>query len=223
MNLSVKKKVKLPTLEDMNMLNRGEEDELYIDDPQQELAVAKSEALSIIADANKSADAIVSQAIEKAAILRKEKMDEGVQRGNELAETIQREMRSGMKKQFETQMNTLVYDMEEMFNEFKTNLVNTVCFVAKKVIYKEFEENDEVINTLINTHLQEIKDRTQIKVHVSKDDYDKLNLSLFDNVEHSIVVEDRYKSGEMSITCDCEEINFSIDSQLGKIESAIKG
>lgn len=218
-------KVKLPNIEEIEKL-RGN----YIDEAQEEAKTVDIEAMiretqkkcdSIIADAQKKADAIEAQAKHDAEILKKQNAELGYQDGLSRGQMEISAQLDEQHAEFERQMDAMANYREQMFVAVKEHLKDCLKLLCRKIIFREYNEDDAVINEMISHYYSIIKDRTNLVLTVSKEDYSKLNLDTLKNKGIEIKVDETFVHGDLIISCDAEGINFGLNEQIEKMQDSI--
>ena len=217
-------KVKLPCIEDIERLHSE-----VLPEPEEEVKVdidaiideAQKQCDRMIADAKERAEHIIEQAKADGEIIRDNKAKEGYDVGKARGEEEMERALTEHNEEFARQIHALANYREQMFVSLKEHLIDCLKLLARKIILREYSENDSVINEMIDHYYGMIKDRTNLVLRVSREDYNKINLQTLENRGVEIKVDDTFSHGDLVISCDAEGINFGLNEQLDKIEGSI--
>ncbi|MBQ9624504.1 MAG: hypothetical protein IJR47_00195 [Clostridia bacterium] len=224
------KRIKLPGIDEIQKFH-GEYDVMadveattnIVIDPEEVIREAKLEAEQIIAKAHEKAVSIEESAKKEAEKLKEVQGNIGYIEGKSSAEKEVMISIEQDRAAVEREIEALRSYRDEMFEVIKKHFVDCLKLVSKKIILREFDENSQIINDMIDKYYYMIKDRSSIVLKVSKDDYFKLDMIAMEGRGIKVMVDETFKKGDMIITCDAEGINFGLEEQIHKMENSIGG
>lgn len=215
--------IRLPSIEDIERFHG----ELNEEESGQDVDID-----GMIREAQKERDRILSAAHEEAArTLERAKADgeklrasqgnlgylEGKQRGEAEAKAALEEQRA----EFQQEMDTLHSYREQMFDAVKRNVAECISMLCKKIIMRDFDRDDQVVMDMIDYFYGLIKERSELVIRVSQDDFNKLDMSVIDKRGISVKVDEAFFHGDLMISCDAQSINFGLEQQFEKIDEAL--
>lgn len=218
--------VRLPNMEEIERL-RGEAEETSQEEETNEVDIqemihqAKRQCEDMISAAKEQAEDILEQARQDGEKLKAQQSNVGYVEGKTQGE---REMIAVLQKhnqEFDKEIQALSSYREQMFDAVKQNVVECLQMLCKKIIFREYDRDDEVINAMIDHFYGMIKERSELVIRVSEEDYSKLNLSAMEKRGISIKIDDTFRHGDLMISCDAQSIDFGLEGQLDKATGAI--
>lgn len=223
---------------DNNLDSINEEYEKIIDE-------AKKQSKEIIDNANKEAndikDKINIEAKEEAEQIKKEAYDEGFDRGQEEGKSIGHEegFQNGYeegKKESEVlieEANSIkreyLEEKERVLNSIEGDVIELVLNIAKKVLNQKINEDDEAIIDLVLKGLESLNSRENIRIRVSKEDFEKVEeskesilskVSLIENLQ--VDIDSNLEKGDCIIESSKGSVDVGIDTQIKNVEEELK-
>lgn len=216
-------KVKLPSIEEIEKFHSELDDDIEEEavDTAQMIRDAQKECDRIIAAAQEKAVAIEQQAKAEAAKLKEMQSNLGYIDGKSKGEKEMLAVLEEHNAEFAREIEALKGYREQMFEAVKGNVIECLQLLCRKIIFKEFDEDDQVINAMIDHYYYIIKERSNLVIKVSKEDYDKLDMAQMKSRDIEVKIDETFSHGDLTISCDAEGINFGLEEQLDKMESSI--
>lgn len=143
--------------------------------------------------------------------------DEGKEESNLLIEEA-----NSIKREY-------IEEKEKALNSIETDVINLVFSVVEKTLNQKLEENDEIIVNLVLKGLESLNSKDDIRIRVSKDDFEKVDgskeailskVSLIDNLK--VDVDSNFKKGDCIIESSKGNVDVSIDTQIKNVEEDLK-
>lgn len=217
-------RVKLPSIEEIEKIkgefNDEAEDGQAID-TESMIREAKAECEKIIAQAHENAVSIEERAKKEAEMLKEAQSNLGYIEGKNKGEKEMAAVLEEHKAEFAREIDALKNYREQMFEAVKGNVVECLKLLCKKIIFHEYEDDNTIINNMIDHYYYMIKDRSNLVLKVSREDYAKLDMAQLESRGIEVKVDETFTHGDLVISCDAEGIDFGLSGQLEKAESSI--
>lgn len=175
-----------------------------------------------VKEAEQQAALIISNAQTEAEYLKKEATERGFQEGKTLGKSEYEALMLDQKNSFSLLADNLNKYRNEMFDDIKKGVTETILYLANRILHYYFDKDDAVINGMIDDTVQQIKDQTNIEVRVSQLDLEKLDISVLEGNGVRVISDERLKHGDIKISCDAENIDISLDGQLERLAEELK-
>lgn len=220
-------RVRLPGIEDIEKYHGDYEDAIEEDlaDPRELIREAKEECERMIAKAVAEADRITEKAKAEGEKLKEAQANlgyiEGKNKGEKEMETLMNQLIEEQKAEFAREVAAIKGYREQMFEAVKGHVIECLKLLCKKIIFREYKDDDFIINTMIDHYYYMIKDRSNLVLTVSHEDYRKLDMMSLESKGIKVKVDETFMHGDLTISCDAEGINFGLNEQIEKAGSSI--
>lgn len=200
---------------------------------------AEEKALAIIKEAENKASHIISQAEESAEAIKKEAeristeikkraQEEGYEAGKSEAEADIVKKLEDDKREFKRLTDKLLQNYSRTIDEARGDIISLVIDITKKILGIKLNESDKIFLDLVNNAIDELKNSSYIKIHVSPGDYERYfgkeqageKIKKVTSATISIDEEENFHEGDLVVESDGEVLDLSVFKQLDKIECA---
>ena len=203
------------------------------EEAQEILKTAKKEAQEIkdnsLENAKEAAEDLKEQAREKGY---EEGQSEGYKKGHEEGtdkgyEEGKQESESLIEEANEIKRDYL-NEKERVLNSIEEDVIKLVVDITKKILNQKIEEDDEAIIDLVFKGLATLNSKEDIRIRVSKEDFDKVEeskerilskVSLIENLK--VDVDSTLKKGDCIIESAKGNVDVSIDTQMKNVEEEL--
>lgn len=200
---------------------------------------AEEKASSIIDEAEKKAGLIISQAEEQAEAIKmeaekisveikKRAQEEGYAAGISKAEADIANKLDEDKREFKRLTDKLLQNYSRTIDEARGDIISLVIDITKKILGIKLHESDKIFMDLVNNAIDELKNSSYIKIHVSPADYERYfgkeqageKIKKVTSATISIDEEENFHEGDLVVESEGEVLDLSVFKQLDKIECA---
>jgi flagellar assembly protein FliH len=218
----------LVEIDDIYYLKRSEKNENKISYGQVEIIdQAKADADRILMEAKEAAQNITMEAIDKANAeleqARKQGFDIGFNSGKQEATEQNEEVLNELRSLF----NEFDLQKDQILEDYKSSIKKLAMSIAKKIVNKELENDDEIFLNLYKNAVKDFKNQEWVRVSVSghQADFATTNAELLKTVIRGtkyldIIVLDDAPNGTCIVETDQGIVNTSTVIQFEKIEDA---
>ena len=119
-------------------------------------------------------------------------------------------------------------EKERVLNSIEEDVIKLVVDITKKILNQKIEEDDEAIIDLVFKGLATLNSKEDIRIRVSKEDFDKVEeskerilskVSLIENLK--VDVDSTLKKGDCIIESAKGNVDVSIDTQMKNVEEEL--
>lgn len=188
---------------------------------------AKAEANRIISEARAKAEAILlsaqndSETMKKTVeesvrseilpLARAEGYDKGIKEAEEEAGRI--------RKQASEYLNFAQKALRDEFNRVDKDLINLCIKISERILHATLTVEPTKLLSIIRNLTLLPKERKNIKIYLSNEDWEWYQRLPPENVPpYQVVIDESLKAGDTFLECEEGVFDAGIDSQLGKIE-----
>lgn len=188
------------------------------------MAGIEDAARSMIEQARVEAQALIMAASEEAQSIRNTAYNEGYEAGlHQLDED--RRLLAEWSKQTEIEVEQQV---EEFWRSIEPQLLSLSVEIARKIIGHEIDQNDEFVMDTVRSGLRQLRDRQDLKIRVSPDDYELLRshkddlTGSCDGIRSIEIIDDRrVGKGGCLIESSNGNLDARIETQTAEVERAL--
>lgn len=233
------------TLENKESDKSIEEIDQLQNECEETLRKAKEEAKDLINNAKKEAEKIKDQALEDARDaaenLKNEAYEKGYGEGKEKGniEGYEDGRQNGYKEGQEESQKLIeeaneikreyLSEKERVLNSIEGDVIELVMNITRKILNQKIDENDEVIIDLVLKGLATLNSKEDVRIRVSKEDFEKVEesrekiLSKVNLVENlKIDIDSNLEKGDCIIESSKGNVDVSIDTQMKIVEEELK-
>lgn len=210
------------------------------------IEMAKKQSEDIINDAIKEGSSIKEkvsyEAREEAESIKKEAYDLGFNDGQEEGKSQGykegftkgydegKEESDALIKEANDIKRNYLREREEVLNSIEKNVIDLVLDITKKILNQKIDEDDDLIINLVLKGLESLNSREDIRIRVSKEDFDKVEeskeeilskVSLIENLQ--VDIDSNLEKGDCIIESSKGSVDVSIDTQIKNVEEELKG
>lgn len=184
-------------------------------------------SLDMMELAQKKYDEIVEDAVNKGEKILKEAYDEGYKNGYDegnLKVNIEIESIIEENKQINDKIKE---EYDNIYKNSEKKLMKLVLEVSKKIIDKEFEENDEAIINLIRSTYGLVEREESLTIVLSENDYEKIKergellKEIFGEVRYTIKKQSCVSNGTCKIETQSGIIDGSLEQKFSYLQQEI--
>jgi flagellar assembly protein FliH len=135
---------------------------------------AVSQANAIKASAEEDVARMKTQALEEAAGLKVQALEAGKAQGEEEAQRQIADKLQQTTNQCNALMAAAVQESQRIILEADSQIIDLVMAISRKVLFDAMEDRPELIVGIVKSALERVKDQSQINIHVSLDDYERV-------------------------------------------------
>ena len=190
-----------------------------LEEVQRQIDDLRSQATGIVEEAQKQADSIRKEAIEK-----------GYNEGYKEAQTAAATEAEEAQRKTEDAIMGLKSATDTVYDQVSESVLDLALFIAEQIIHIELDRNDQAFLGLVRETLTKVKNQNHIVLRVSKDEYERL----FADPDSDIVTELKnsgieirqdlsLKSGDCIAETQFGTINAGIKTQLKRLSSVLSG
>lgn len=196
--------------------------EIILDRPVKSVFIPLENRISSFADKSD----IELQIKEKCEKSYNEGYEDGVAEGQRVQEAVSGVEIQQLKQNFQKVVKSLPHELKKAFMDVE-DLAAALCLkMAKKVIHKEIESKDHIIN-LIRDIIKDISDKTTLTLRMNPDDLrmlreEGLELELAKDVTTLNIVEDmEIQRGGCIIEHNLGQVNAKIEDQIAALDNTV--
>lgn len=190
---------------------------------EERIKILQDTADSIIKNAEEEAKKIVEKTNQEAVAILSSSIVEGYKRGLVLANKKTEELLNAAKREAEEIIESTKERTEEIINSQEEGIVNLSFDIAKKILDVEIDRNDKVFCAIIKKALEKFSAETDAKITMAYDDLSRLDTSLTGGSNIKFTGDKNMKKGDILIETEKGTIDASVNSQFGKLKSALVG
>ncbi|MGB4465296.1 MAG: FliH/SctL family protein [Eubacteriales bacterium] len=189
---------------------------------------AKKKASLKISQAEKQAKAIKKEAEKISVEIKKRAQEEGYAAGRSEAEADIAKKLESDKREFQRLTDELVQNYSRIIDEARGDVISLIIDITKKILEIKLNESDDVFLELVNNAIDELKNSSYIKIHVSPEDFERYfgkgqaleKIKKETSATISVDEEEDFHEGDLVVESDGEVLDLSVYKQLDKIECA---
>ncbi len=216
----------IPELQEEDSLSASQiektaEDILF--DAQQTKKKADDYAKKTIDEAKSKAEQIVLIAKNEGESIRNQAYDEGFAEGKNDATAIGEELALKHTEEFERFIEKLKQYQTSMFDDVKSEILDAVIDISRKILHVEIQKNDEALINLINTAIVNIAQEENKKIMLSNADFERLEksqsssyLEMLAEKDIKVIPSSEVNEGECRADYKNGSINVGIETQLDR-------
>lgn len=196
---------------------------------QQIVEEARRKAQQIVGEAQEEAKRLIDEIRLHASMAHKEAMEKGIEEGREEGRRLGREEYQKLFDTARDMYQQAIRERERLLASAETELARLSIKVAERIIGQEVRSAGEVIMGVVRQALSGIKDREEVLIRVSPDDYHIVNAdrtSLARLVEgmknFELVVDGKVEAGGCIIETNLGNIDARLSTQLSAIAAAFE-
>jgi len=196
---------------------------------QQILEEARRKAQQMVTEAQAEARHLIEEIRLHANMAQKEAAERGIEEGREEGRRQGREEFARMMKHARDLYQQAIREREKLLASAETELARLAIKVAEKIIGQEVRSSGEVIMGVVRQALTGIKDREEVLIRVSPDDYHIVNedrTALARMVEglknFELVVDSKIEAGGCIIETNLGNVDARLVTQLSAIDLAFE-
>jgi len=170
-----------------------------------------------------------AQAFEEATELKLKAIEDGKAQGLEEARRQMTETLQQTTEGCNSMMSVALQEARQVVLEADHQIVELVLAIARKIIFDAVEDRPELILGIVKSALVRVKDQSQINIHVSLDDYERVlqsrrELQLIVGAERAIAVtaDSMLGPGGCLIETSFGTVEAGIDTQLDSIRKVLQ-
>lgn len=119
-------------------------------------------------------------------------------------------------------------EKEKTLNSIEKDVVNLVSSIVEKILNQKLEDDETIVN-LVLKGLESLNSKDDIRIRVSKEDFEKVNdskdkilskVSLIENLK--VDIDSNFKKGDCIIESSKGNVDVSIDTQIKNVEEELK-
>ncbi|MEQ8189110.1 MAG: FliH/SctL family protein [Candidatus Eremiobacterota bacterium] len=150
------------------MLEEASSKEKYAN---QQLEEAQIKGKEIVKEAQAKAKKLIEDAKQYCQQLQATSEREGFEQGKNLGVEAGKQEAGAMMQQAMTLINRILEERRKVYEQVEPQVADLALKIAEKIINTEVTLNNEIVLNLIKSNLDKIKDREEIIVRVSQDDF----------------------------------------------------
>jgi len=184
----------------------------------------ETRAKSIVREARLEAEEIVSAAVQEAEDIRRTAYEEGHAEG--AREFGVRSAECGVR--LEETLADIGRQLDEFWISTEQELLKLSVDIARKIVHREINENQESVLSTVKIALYQLRDRQSLKLRVNPAEYELLRehkeeiMSSCDGMRSLEILEDRrVEQGGCLIESDSGSLDARIETQLKEVERAL--
>jgi flagellar biosynthesis/type III secretory pathway protein FliH len=196
---------------------------------QQILEEARRKAQQMVTEAQAEARHLIEEIRLHANMAQKEATERGIEEGREEGRRQGREEFARMMEHARDLYQQTIREREKLLTSAETELARLAIKVAEKIIGQEIRSSGEVIMGVVRQALTGIKDREEVLIRVSPDDYHIVNedrTALARMVEglksFELVVDSKVEAGGCVIETNLGNVDARLVTQLAAIDLAFE-
>ncbi len=184
----------------------------------------KEEALSLIEQARRKAEALLAEAEQAAQQIKQDAWNEGFAEGRKAAEAEY----ANIIREAENRIAEFETEKEEYWKNIEPELVKLAIEIAAKIIHSEVKANSETVVGVAKAAIRQVRQRESIRVRVNPADLETTKsqknelLESADGIQHLEIVDDR-RVDQGSVILETEDgiLDARIRTQLSETEKAL--
>jgi flagellar assembly protein FliH len=137
----------------------------------QQLEEAQIKAKEIVKEAQAKAKKLIEDAKQYCQQLQSTAEREGFEQGKNLGLEAGKQEAGALMQQAMTLINRILEERRKVYEEVEPQVADLALKIAEKIINTEVTLNNEIVLNLIKSNLDKIRDREEIIIRVSQDDY----------------------------------------------------
>lgn len=178
----------------------------------------------LIERAQADADAIISDAKQRASAVEREAYEKGLDEGRKTGEIMAEQQLQAILTQYHASLTALDQMRELMINQNQLELFDLVVHTAQKVIHEELTINPAAILPMIKNAIQSLKQRKEMVIYLNSDDHQFI-MAMADNERQTWVgTQTQIESdaglgrGSFRIETQAGELDANIEAQLLQVQ-----
>ena len=204
--------------------------------PEEILAEARAEAMSIIADARREASTLLADARDQAEAMREAAWQEGKHDGEAAArvdveQQLRVEMdtfRDDMRADLQEIVDSVADGRRKLWEQQEGQMLAFVLDISKQVIKTEVQQNENVLMEIVRNAMRRVTDKDNMRIRVAASDAPRIKaarediMQIVDGIKTLEIVDDRrIGPGGCVIETNAGTIDAKIETQLGEIERTL--
>jgi len=190
---------------------------------------AKIKSKEIINSANTSSEEILSTTYDKSTSIIEEYKEKGFKEGYEEGFKDGKEKSELLIKEAIDIKDTNIKNKKVMLSNLEKDIIDLVISSCKEIINRMYDEDREIILSIIQKGLDNLNNTQKIVIKTSKYDFDFLEmyknkiLSMANNIEKiEIVIDKNLEKGGIILESLKGSVDVSINEQLKELETILK-
>ncbi len=208
------------------MLEEASSKEKYAN---QQLEEAQIKGKEIIKEAQAKAKKLIEDAKQYCQQLQATSEREGFEQGKNLGIEAGKQEAGAMMQQAMALINRILEERRKVYEQIEPQVADLALKIAEKIINTEVTLNNEIVLNLIKSNLDKIKDREEIIVRVSQDDFpyvkeheDELRKILEGVKKFRIEADGVVDKGGCMLETNLGNLDSRIEFQLGIMKRAFE-
>lgn len=173
--------------------------------------------------AQKDAEAIVSEAKQRAASVERDAYEKGLGEGRKTGEIMAEQQLQAILTQYHSSLTALDQVRELMLNQNQLDFMELVVFTAEKVINSELSLNPGVILPMVKAAMQTLKQRSGLVIFLNGDDHTfvmsmaEAEQQKWFGTQSQVELDAALNRGSFRIETAAGELDASIENQLQQV------
>jgi len=183
----------------------------------QQLEEAQVKGKEIVKEAQAKAKKLIEDAKQYCQQLQAGAEREGFEQGRNLGLDAGKQEAGVLMQQAMTLINRILEERRKVYEEIEPQIADLALKIAEKVINTEVTLNNDIVVNLIKSNLDKVKDREEITVRVSPDDYEYVK----QNEDELRKMLDGVKKFRIESDGVIEKGGCMLETSLGNLDSRI--